>query len=46
MGDLRKVCAGSDLEMVHEGMTEFKLKESQAQSILVSQHNEEEGIHV
>lgn len=46
MGELRKVCAGSDLEMVHEGMTEFKLKESQAQSILASQHNEEQRIHV
>lgn len=30
MGELRKVCVGSDLEMVHEEMTEFQHKESQA----------------
>lgn len=35
------MCAGSDREMVPEGMSEFKHKESQAQSILASQHNEE-----
>lgn len=24
IGELRRICAGSDLEMVHEGMSEFK----------------------
>lgn len=30
MGELRKDCVGNDLEMVHEGMTEFKHRKSQA----------------
>lgn len=30
MGELRKGCVGSHLEMVHEEMTEFQHKESQA----------------